>query len=190
MLRHWGWRSTLVVTRGWVIRWLNHIDNRAGWGLRTFFSTNGNHLPSLSGVYGLKDFLCSDHLHGSFGGRIYSLKHFNKCKFVHQRTQEDEHYRENPSNHELLTVRGVDRRALLKMFRGQITIYCIVTMIFSLHLWKFSQWCQIPSPREILRCQNWISLNFPPLTDGITGLSTQKVNPAFSRKKYWRRNHL
>ena len=29
---------------------------------------------------------------------------FNKCKFVHQRTQEDEHYRENPSNHELRLV--------------------------------------------------------------------------------------
>ena len=40
-------------------------------------------------------------------------------------TQEDEHYRENPSNHELLTVRGVDRRAFLKMFRAQITVYWI-----------------------------------------------------------------
>ena len=76
----------------------------------------------MSGVHGLKDFLCSAHLHGSFDGQIYSLKHFHKFKFVHQRTQEDEHYREDPSNHELLTVRGVDRRALLKMFRGQITI--------------------------------------------------------------------
>ena len=52
--------------------------------------------------------LCSAHLHGSFGGRIYSLEHFNRCKFVHQRIHEDEHYRENPSNHELLTVRGGD----------------------------------------------------------------------------------
>ena len=75
-----------------------------------FFLTNGNHLPSLSGVHGLKDFLCSDHLLGSFDGRIYSIKHFHKCKFVHQRTQEDGDYRENPSNHELLTLRGVDRR--------------------------------------------------------------------------------
>ena len=70
----------------------------------------------------MKDFLCSAHLLESFDGRIYSLNHFNKCIFVHQRTQKDEHYRENPSNHELLTERGVDRRALLKMFRGQISI--------------------------------------------------------------------
>ena len=69
------------------------------------------------------DFLCSAHLLGSFEGRIYSLKHFNKCKFIHQITHEDGHSRENPSNHELLTVRGVDRRAFLKMFRGQITVY-------------------------------------------------------------------
>ena len=90
---------------------------------QTFFGTHGNQLPSMSGVHGLKDFPFSDHLLESFDGQIYSLKHFKKCKFVHQRTQEDEHYRENPSNHELLTVRGVDHRALLKMFRGQITIY-------------------------------------------------------------------
>ena len=84
----------------------------------------------------MKDFLCSAHLFESFDGRIYSLKHFYKCKFVHQRTQKDEHYRENPSNHELLTVRGVDRRALLKMFRGQITVYyvlysCYISFIVS-----------------------------------------------------------
>ena len=57
-----------------------------------------------------------------------SLKHFHKSKFVHQRTQEDEHYRENPSNHDLLTVMGVDRRAFLKMFRAQITVYCTCAM--------------------------------------------------------------
>ena len=44
-------------------------------------------------------------------------------------TQEDEHYRENPSNHELLTERGVDRRAFLKMFRAQITVYYIHVLV-------------------------------------------------------------
>ena len=103
---------------------MGHISTRVGGGPGTFFSTHGNHLPWLSGVHGLKDFLWSDHLHGSFDGRIYSLKHFNKCKFVHQRTQEDEHYRKNPSNHELLTVRGGDCRASKKMFRGLLPPYC------------------------------------------------------------------
>ena len=60
---------------------------------------------------------------------LHLLKCF-KSKFVHQSTQEDEHYRENPSNHELLTVRGVDRRALLKMFRGQITICCVCIIVY------------------------------------------------------------
>ena len=95
---------------------------RVGGGPGTFFSTHGNHLPWLSGVHGLKDFLWSDHLHESFDGRIYTYWSVLKSKFVHQRTQEDEHYRENPSNHELLTVRGVDRRAFLKMFQAQITV--------------------------------------------------------------------
>merc|ERR1712155_125336 len=100
----------------------------------TFLTRYDDQLPLLSGVHGLKDFLCSAHLLESFDGQIYSLKHFNKCKFVHQRTQEDEHYRENPSNHELLTVRGVDCRAFLKMFRGQITVYptyCLL-IVFSI----------------------------------------------------------
>ena len=35
-------------------------------------STHGNQLPSLSGVYGLKDFLCSDHLVESFDVKIYT----------------------------------------------------------------------------------------------------------------------
>ena len=95
---------------------------RAGGPPKTSFATLDDQLPSMSGVHGFKDFLCSDHLLESFDGRIYSYGSVLKSKFVHQRTQEDEHYRENPSNHELLTVRGVDRRALLKMFRGQITI--------------------------------------------------------------------
>ena len=71
----------------------------------------------------------SVHLLGSFDGRIYSLKHLHNCKFVHQRTQEDDHYRENPSNHELLTLtlRGVDCQMLLKMFGGQITLLDIST---------------------------------------------------------------
>ena len=38
------------------------ICTRAGGGSQTFFLTHGNHLPSLSGVHGLKDFLHSDHL--------------------------------------------------------------------------------------------------------------------------------
>ena len=57
----------------------------------------------------MKDFLCSDHLHESFGGRIYTYGSVLKSKFVHQRTHEDGHSRENPSNHELLTVRGGEK---------------------------------------------------------------------------------
>ena len=64
----------------------------------------------MSGVHRLKDFLCSDHLLESFEGRIYTYGSVLKSKFVHQRIHEDEHYRENPSNHELMTLRGVDRR--------------------------------------------------------------------------------
>ena len=45
-----------------------------------------------------------------FEGRIYNYGSFLKSKLVPLRTQEDGHYRENPSNHELLTFRGVDCR--------------------------------------------------------------------------------
>ena len=100
-----------------------NIIIRLWFGPGTFLTRHNDQLPSLSGVHGLKDFLCSAHLLESFDGRIYTYWSVLKSKFVHQRTQEDEHYRENPSNHELLTVRGVDRRAFLKMFRGQITVY-------------------------------------------------------------------
>ena len=110
------------------------VWGRAGGGPGTFFSTHGNHLPWLSGVHGLKDFLCSAHLHESFDGRIYTYWSVLKSKFVHQKTQEEEHYRENPSNYELLTVRVVDRRAFLKMFRAQITVYCTVLMFRELKL--------------------------------------------------------
>ena len=55
---------------------------KAGGGSQTFFSTHGNHLPSLSGVHGLKDFLHSDHLLEWFDGRSYSLKHSHKCKWA------------------------------------------------------------------------------------------------------------
>ena len=78
---------------------------------------------SLSGVHGLKHFLCSAHLPLSFDGRIYTYWSVLKSKFVHQRTHEDGHYRENPSNHELLTVRGGDCRASKKMFRGLLPPY-------------------------------------------------------------------
>ena len=84
--------------------------------------THGNQLPSLSGAHGLKDFLCIDHLVESIYGRSYTYGSVLKSNFYHKTTQQDGHYRENPSNHELLTVRGDDRRALLKMFRGQITL--------------------------------------------------------------------
>ena len=58
--------------------------------------------------------------------QLTCLKHFHKCKSVHQRTQEDGHYRENPSNHELLTVREGDCRASKKMFWGLLPPYCII----------------------------------------------------------------
>ena len=98
------------------------VQTRPGWLPKTFFSTHGNQLPSRSGVHGFKDFLCSDHLLESFAGRIYSYGSVLKSKFVHQRIHEDEHYRDNPSNHELLTVRGVDCRASKKMFWGVIPV--------------------------------------------------------------------
>ena len=47
---------------------------------------------------------------------------FLKSKFVHQRIQEDGHYRENPSNHELLRARGVDCQVLENMFGGILTL--------------------------------------------------------------------
>ena len=93
---------------------------------QTLLGTHGDQLPSLSGGHGSKDFLCSAHLVEAFVGRIYSLKHFHKCKFVHQRPQQDEHYRENPWNHDLLRVRGVECRVLLKMFGGIITLYWLI----------------------------------------------------------------
>ena len=89
-----------------------------------------NQLPSLSGVHGLKDFFCIDLLLESFYG--YSLKHFHKSTFHHKRTQEDGHYRENSSNHELLTVRGVDCRALLKIFEGLVTLKYTASSLLSL----------------------------------------------------------
>ena len=46
------------------------LRTRPGWPPKTYFSTHGNQLPSMSGVHGVKDFLCSAHLHGSFDGRI------------------------------------------------------------------------------------------------------------------------
>ena len=91
---------------------------RAGGPPKTSFATLDDQLPSMSGVHGFKDFLCSDHLLESFDGRIYSYGSVLKSKFVHQRIHEDAHCRENPSNHELLTVRGGDCRASKKMFRG------------------------------------------------------------------------
>ena len=56
----------------------------------------------------MEDFLFIDYLLDSFNGTIYTNGSVLKSEFVHQRIQEDEHYRENPSNHELLTLRGVD----------------------------------------------------------------------------------
>ena len=118
------WKQYYFVRSGSIL--LLFVSIRAGWPPQPLSATLDDQLPSMSGAHGLKDFLCSVHLLESFEGRIYSLEHFHKCKFVPKRTQEDEHYRRNPSNHELLTVRGVDRRAFLKMFRAQITVYCIV----------------------------------------------------------------
>ena len=96
---------------------------RAGWPHQPLSGTLDDQLPSMSGAHGLKDFFCRVHLLESFEGRIYSLEHFHKCKFVPQRTQEDEHYRENLSNHELLTLRGVDRRVCLIRVCGVIPPY-------------------------------------------------------------------
>ena len=97
--------------------------------------TLDDQLPSMSGAHGLKDFLCSVHLLESFEGRIYSLEHFHKCKFVPQRTQEDEHYRENPSNHELLTLRGVDRRVCLTRVGGAIPLYSTGILLVWENFW-------------------------------------------------------
>ena len=84
-----GFHSHYLVCRRWlyIILWQ---------GPQTFFGTHDNQPPLPSGVHGFKDFLCSAYLLGSFDGRIYSLKHSHNCKFVQQRIQEDEHYRENP----------------------------------------------------------------------------------------------
>ena len=100
----------------------NKIHIRVGGGSQTFFSTHGNHLPSLSGVHGLKDFLHSDHLLEWFDVRSYTYGSVLKSNFYHERTQEDGHIIENPSKHELLTVRGVDCRASKKMFWGVIPV--------------------------------------------------------------------
>ena len=77
------WLSLKYVGLKHFCLWLvwSLLCSRAGGGSQTFFSTHGNHLPSLSGVHGLKDFLHSDHLLEWFDGRIYSLKHSHKCKF-------------------------------------------------------------------------------------------------------------
>ena len=83
---------------------------RAGWPPKPLSATLDNQLPSMSGAHGLKDFLCNAHLLESFEWRIYTYGSVLKSKLVTQRTQEDGYYRENPSNHELLTLRGVDRR--------------------------------------------------------------------------------
>ena len=91
------------------------------------FSTHGNQLSSLSGVHSLKDFLSSDHLVESFDGRSYTYGSVLKSNFYHKTTQQDGHYRANPSNHELLTVRGVDCRVSKKMFGGLIPPYCRFT---------------------------------------------------------------
>ena len=42
---------------------------------------------------------------------------------MHKTTQQDGHYRANPSNHELLTVRGVDCCVSKRMFGGLIPPY-------------------------------------------------------------------
>ena len=110
------------------------VSSRLWFGSGTFLTRHDDQLPSLSGVHGLKDFLCSAHLLESFDGRIYTYWSVLKSKFVHQRTQEDEHYRENPSNHELLTVRGGDCRASKKMFGGLLPPYWTIfalALVFS-----------------------------------------------------------
>ena len=89
---------------------LLQMSDRPGWTPQPLSGTLDDQLPSMWGDHGLKDFLCSAHLLESFEWRIYTYGSVLKSKFVTQRTQEDEHYRENPSIHELLTLRGVDRR--------------------------------------------------------------------------------
>ena len=74
------------------------LNSRAGWGPRTFFSTNNNQLPSLSGVHSLSDFLCSDHLVESFYGRSYTYGSVLKSNFYNKTTQQDGHYRAISSN--------------------------------------------------------------------------------------------
>ena len=66
---------------------------RVGQGPQTFFGTHGNQLPSLSGVHGFKDFVCSAHLLGSFNGQIYTYGSVLKSQFDHERIQEEGHYR-------------------------------------------------------------------------------------------------
>ena len=85
------------------------MTNRVRQGPQTFFTTHDNQIPSLSEVYGFKDFLYSAHLLGSFVGQIYSYGSVLKSIFVHQGIQKDGHYREN---HEPLRVRRVDCRVL------------------------------------------------------------------------------
>ena len=55
----------------------------------------------------------------------FPLFHVHKSTFHLKRTQEDGHYRENLSNHELLRVRRVDCHALLKIFGGFVTLYTV-----------------------------------------------------------------
>ena len=51
------------------------VHNRVWQGPQRFLTRHDNQLPSLSGVHGLKDFLCIDHLLESFYSGSYSLKH-------------------------------------------------------------------------------------------------------------------
>ena len=86
----------------------------------------------------MNDFLCSDHLLESFDGRSYTYGSVLKSNFYHKTTQQDGHYRANPSNHELLTVRGVDCRVSKKMFLGLIPPYCT--------------WGRLARPRRHVMC--------------------------------------
>ena len=52
---------------------------RLWYGPGAFLRRHDDQLPSLSGVHGLKDFLCSAHLLESFDGRIYSYWSVLKC---------------------------------------------------------------------------------------------------------------
>ena len=49
----------------------------------------------------MKDSLSSDHLVESFDGRSYTYGSVLKSNFYHKTTQEDGHYRKNPSNQRL-----------------------------------------------------------------------------------------